>query len=165
MDRPPQHEACGVCSSGPEERSGELRMTISDPPQSVAATLTIEGIARKFEGILNGTYEGVLTCPDRRDAPMMLFCTIGSPSRIADLRVLNAAPGGYWRHNSAMHASDGFRSQYRMVRRRSPCPRAVNRSQWGAVWQGNWRSANLPPPKNFHSPRMGVDRRLRRCNT
>jgi hypothetical protein len=63
----------GFCSAdGPEEKAGELRMTISDPPQSVAAILTIEGIACTFNGKLNGTYDGVLTCPDRRDVPMML---------------------------------------------------------------------------------------------
>jgi hypothetical protein len=63
----------GFCSAeGPEERTGELRMTLSDPPHTVAVTLTIEGIACSFNGRLNGTYDGVLTCPDRRDVPMML---------------------------------------------------------------------------------------------
>jgi hypothetical protein len=63
----------GFCSAdGPEEEAGELRMTISEPPESIAATLTIEGVACTFNGKLSGTYDGVLRCPDRRDVPMML---------------------------------------------------------------------------------------------
>ena len=63
----------GFCSSdGPEERTGELRLAIPDPPKTVVATLTIEGTACTFKGRLNGTYDGILTCPDRRDVPMTL---------------------------------------------------------------------------------------------
>lgn len=63
----------GFCSSdGPEERTGELRMITSDPPKTVVATLTFEGTACTFKGRLNGTYDGILSCPDRRDVPMML---------------------------------------------------------------------------------------------
>jgi hypothetical protein len=63
----------GFCSAdGPEERTGELRLVVSDPPVEASATLTIEGTICTFRGRLNGAYDGIMTCPDRRDVPMML---------------------------------------------------------------------------------------------
>lgn len=62
---------CGV--DGPEEKNGELRLTVSDPPGEVAATLLIDGTACAFKGHFNDGYDGVMTCPDRRDVPMMLM--------------------------------------------------------------------------------------------
>jgi len=63
----------GFCSAdGPEEKTGDLRILISDPPREAAATLTIEGTACKFRGRFKDAYEGIMTCPDRRDVPMML---------------------------------------------------------------------------------------------
>jgi hypothetical protein len=63
----------GFCSAdGPEERTGEMRLRISDPPGEATAMLTIEGTACTFHGRLKGAYDGVMTCPDPRDVPMML---------------------------------------------------------------------------------------------
>ena len=63
----------GFCGAdGPEEKTGELRLRVSDPPGEVTATVRIEGSTCTFRGRLKGTYDGVMTCPDRRDTPMLL---------------------------------------------------------------------------------------------
>jgi hypothetical protein len=63
----------GFCNAdGPEEKSGELRLQVSDPPGEATAMLTIEGTACTFHGRFKGAYDGIMTCPDRRDVPMML---------------------------------------------------------------------------------------------
>jgi hypothetical protein len=63
----------GLCSvDGPEEKAGELRLDMSDPPGEATATLLIDGTVCTFTGHLRDEYHGVMTCPDRRDEPMML---------------------------------------------------------------------------------------------
>jgi hypothetical protein len=63
----------GFCSAdGPEEKTGELRLVVSDPPNEAAATLLIDGIACTFTGRLADEYNGVMTCPDRPGVPMKL---------------------------------------------------------------------------------------------
>jgi hypothetical protein len=63
----------GFCSvDGPEEKTGELRLNVSDPPNEATATLLIDGIACTFTGHLTDEYNGVMRCPDRPDVPMML---------------------------------------------------------------------------------------------
>jgi hypothetical protein len=63
----------GFCSAdGPEEKSGTLQLSVADPPVEATATLLIEGTACTFHGRLKGAYDGVMSCPDRRDVPMML---------------------------------------------------------------------------------------------
>ncbi len=63
----------GLCSAnGPEEKTGELLLRLSDASGEATATLLIEGTACTFHGRLKGLYDGVMTCPDRRDVPMML---------------------------------------------------------------------------------------------
>jgi hypothetical protein len=63
----------GFCSAdGPEEKVGELRLLISDPPNEATATFIIEGIACTFRGYLKDGYAGVMACPGRRDEPAML---------------------------------------------------------------------------------------------
>jgi hypothetical protein len=64
----------GFCSTdGPEVKTGELRLQVSDPPGEATATLVIDGTACTFKGRLTNGYDGVLTCPDRRDVPMLLM--------------------------------------------------------------------------------------------
>jgi hypothetical protein len=64
----------GFCSAdGPEEKTGELRLNVSDPPNEIAATLLIDGIACTFTGHLRDEYYGLMMCPDRPDVPMMLL--------------------------------------------------------------------------------------------
>jgi hypothetical protein len=63
----------GFCSvDGPEEKTGELRLDVSDPPNEAMATLLIDGITCTFTGHLTDEYNGVLMCPDRPGVPMML---------------------------------------------------------------------------------------------
>jgi hypothetical protein len=64
----------GFCSAdGPEEKTGELRLHVSDPPGEAIATLIIEGTICAFSGRLKDAYDGIMTCPDRRGVPMLLF--------------------------------------------------------------------------------------------
>jgi hypothetical protein len=63
----------GFCSAdGPEEKTGEIRLHLSDPPARATATLLIAGDFCSFTGILKDEYDGVMTCPDRRGVPMTL---------------------------------------------------------------------------------------------
>jgi hypothetical protein len=63
----------GFCSAdGPEEKVGELRLLISDPPKEVIATLVLDGSECIFRGYFKDSYDGVMTCPGRGDVPMML---------------------------------------------------------------------------------------------
>jgi hypothetical protein len=64
----------GFCSvDGPEEKTGELRLLVSEPAGEVTATLLIGGDACTFSARLKDGYEGVMHCPGRPDVPMMLF--------------------------------------------------------------------------------------------
>jgi hypothetical protein len=63
----------GFCSvDEPKEKTGELRLDVSDPPRETTATLLIDGITCTFTGRLMDEYNGVMTCPDRPGMPMML---------------------------------------------------------------------------------------------
>jgi hypothetical protein len=63
----------GFCSvDGPEEKTGELWLDLSDPPNEATATLRIDGVACTFTGHLTDEYNGVMVCPDRPAVPMML---------------------------------------------------------------------------------------------
>lgn len=61
---------CGV--DGPEERSGELRLRLSDPPGDMTATLVFGGEVCAFSLHRTDQVHGVMRCSDRRDIPMML---------------------------------------------------------------------------------------------
>jgi hypothetical protein len=64
----------GFCSvDGPEEKTGELRLNVSDPPGEATATLLIDGTTCIFKGRLTDGYDGVMACPDRPGVPMMLM--------------------------------------------------------------------------------------------
>jgi hypothetical protein len=64
----------GYCSvDGPEEKTGELRLRLSDPPGEATATLLIDGEVCTFSGKFKAGYDGVMRCPDRRGVPMMLW--------------------------------------------------------------------------------------------
>jgi hypothetical protein len=63
----------GFCSAdGPEEKTGEMRLSLSDPPGEASATMLIDGTECVFKGHLTDGYDGVMSCPDRRDVPMLL---------------------------------------------------------------------------------------------
>ena len=64
----------GFCSvDGPEEKTGELRLLVSELPGEVTATMLIDGEVCTFSGKLKEGYDGVMSCPDRRGVPMMLL--------------------------------------------------------------------------------------------
>ena len=63
----------GFCSvDGPEEKTGEVRLLLADPPGDALVTLVIDGATCAFKGHLGDEFGGVMTCPDRRDIPMTL---------------------------------------------------------------------------------------------
>jgi hypothetical protein len=64
----------GFCSvDGPEEKTGELRLQVSDPPLEVSATLLINNEICTFSGKFRDGYDGFMSCPHQRDVPMTLF--------------------------------------------------------------------------------------------
>ena len=71
--RSPQEEACSGGADGRKEKTGELRLRVSDPPGEATATLVIDGTACTFKGQLTNEFDGVLTCPDRPAVPMLLM--------------------------------------------------------------------------------------------
>lgn len=64
----------GICSQdGPEERTGEIRLRISEPPALLQATLMVDGIQCSYRGRLSNFYSGELLCPNRPAAPLKLW--------------------------------------------------------------------------------------------
>lgn len=62
---------CGV--DGPEEKTGELRLRVSESRHGIVANMLIDGVACTFRGRLKDGYEGTMHCPDRRAVPMTLL--------------------------------------------------------------------------------------------
>jgi hypothetical protein len=64
----------GVCTTeGPEEKTGELRLRISESAARVRATLLIDATECAYSGDLKDGYQGVMSCPDRRAVPLTLW--------------------------------------------------------------------------------------------
>jgi hypothetical protein len=64
----------GMCSQdGPEEKSGEIRLRLSDRAPQLRATLTIDGVACSVSASLADAYKGAMSCPDRRGVPLTLW--------------------------------------------------------------------------------------------
>lgn len=64
----------GICTQdGPEEKTGTLRLRLSDSSRRVDATLLIEGAECTFTGNRTNSFDGVMICPDRRGVPLMLW--------------------------------------------------------------------------------------------
>jgi hypothetical protein len=62
----------GLCTqSGPEEKSGELRLQLS--AARLHGTLAVAGDACSFSAQLSDAYKGVLTCASGRTTPLMLW--------------------------------------------------------------------------------------------
>lgn len=63
----------GFCTQeGPEERTGEIRMSLSGASR-VTATLVINGVECSYSGRQSDSYTGSLKCPDRRAVPLTLW--------------------------------------------------------------------------------------------
>jgi len=63
----------GYCTvDGPEEKSGELQLSLAVPRGRIDGTIVIDGLACTFSGRLKDGYDGTLRCSDRRDVPITL---------------------------------------------------------------------------------------------
>ena len=64
----------GICTQdGPEEKTGELRLRMSDSFSQVRATLVIDGTECTFSGSRANSFDGLMSCPDRRSVPLKLW--------------------------------------------------------------------------------------------
>lgn len=70
---PAQLKHIGYCTvDGPEEKTGELQLTLAKSRGRISGTILIDGSPCTFSARLKEGYEGNLRCPDRRDMPMTL---------------------------------------------------------------------------------------------
>ena len=64
----------GICTQdGPEEKTGELRLRLSESSSRIRATLLIDGTECSFSGTRTTSFEGLMNCPDRRSVPLTLW--------------------------------------------------------------------------------------------
>ena len=64
----------GWCTQdGPERKSGEIRLRMSDSSSRLRATLLLDGVECTYTGTLTGAYSGLMSCPDRRAVPLTLW--------------------------------------------------------------------------------------------
>jgi hypothetical protein len=63
----------GYCTQdGPEERSGQIRLTLSGSSR-LTGSLLIDGVECSYSGRRSDNYVGSLKCPDRRAVPLNLW--------------------------------------------------------------------------------------------
>ena len=63
----------GYCTvDGPEEKTGDLQLTLAEAFGRVSGTIIIDGVSCAISARLKEGYEGNLRCPDRRDMPLTL---------------------------------------------------------------------------------------------
>ncbi len=64
----------GLCTQdGPEEKTGEMRLRLSDSSSQVKAALSVEGVECTYSGKLSDFYKGMMNCADGRAAPLSLW--------------------------------------------------------------------------------------------
>jgi hypothetical protein len=64
----------GLCSQdGPEEKTGELRFQLSRSASRINATLLVDGVACSYTARKSHAFNGVMSCPDRRDVPLLIW--------------------------------------------------------------------------------------------
>jgi len=64
----------GLCTQdGPEEKTGEIRLQISESSSRMRTTLLVDGIECRYNGRLLDSYTGMMNCPDRRGVPLTLW--------------------------------------------------------------------------------------------
>lgn len=65
----------GVCTQdGPEEKSGDIRLKLSDSRSELDATLKFDGMECRFAGRSSSDrYTGLMSCPDRRAKQMNVW--------------------------------------------------------------------------------------------
>jgi hypothetical protein len=63
----------GVCThDGPDEKTGQLRLRISEASTRVKATLLMDGAECTYSGDRAGAVPGLMTCSDRSSIPLTL---------------------------------------------------------------------------------------------
>jgi hypothetical protein len=64
----------GLCTQeGPEEKSGEIRIQMSALSSRLNATLSVDGVACTYSGILSDSYTGMMNCTNRQAVPLKLW--------------------------------------------------------------------------------------------
>jgi hypothetical protein len=64
----------GLCmQEGPEEKIGEIRIQISALSSRLNATLSVDGVACTYSGILSDSYTGMMNCTNRQAVPLKLW--------------------------------------------------------------------------------------------
>jgi hypothetical protein len=64
----------GLCTQdGPEEKTGEMRFQLSGSASRINATLLVDGVACSYSARKSDSYKGVMSCPDRREVPLLLW--------------------------------------------------------------------------------------------
>jgi hypothetical protein len=64
----------GLCTQdGPEEKTGQLRFQLSKSSTRMTATLAVDGVVCSYTGKKSDAFKGVLSCPDRRDVPLLIW--------------------------------------------------------------------------------------------
>jgi hypothetical protein len=64
----------GICTQdGPEQKFGEIRIQISALSSRLKATLSVDGVACTYKGILSDSYTGMMSCADRHAVPLKLW--------------------------------------------------------------------------------------------
>lgn len=64
----------GICTQeGPEKKTGEIRIQISALSPRLSATLSVDGVACTYSGVLSDSYTGVMTCAGRPAVPLKLW--------------------------------------------------------------------------------------------
>jgi hypothetical protein len=64
----------GLCTrDGPEEKTGEIRLQISNSSSRLTATLSVAGRECTYSGRLLDFYTGMMICPDQEAVPLKLW--------------------------------------------------------------------------------------------
>jgi hypothetical protein len=65
----------GWCSpdDGAQEKSGEMQVTMARLSSAIDVRLLIDGVECTYAGSLSDAYTGLMACPTRRPAPLLLW--------------------------------------------------------------------------------------------
>ena len=64
----------GICTQdGPEEKRGQIRISISTLSSQLDAKLLVEGIECTYSAQSANPYSGMMACPDREAIPLKLW--------------------------------------------------------------------------------------------
>jgi hypothetical protein len=64
----------GMCTvDGPEEKTGELRILLTNWSSRLTATLLIAGMECTYSGGLSDSYTGTMACPGKPPVPLTLW--------------------------------------------------------------------------------------------